>query len=387
MTDDLFERAAEANIESVAGVPLFKTGRRMRGECPLCGHGKKKRGGGPFWIDPDTGRFGCFSSGCEGEKGGDVIDLERLLGGGTPREAAERLVGVVVSGKVPKRAAPAAPYVPKAPDVPTSADQRAAQIWRESRPAEGTLAERYLRHRGLEGPVLAGLLRRLRFHPHALWGGEPGNWIFAPAMVAAIHTPSGPTGGIHCTYLRADGFGKAALDPAKRMWGRQQDSEGRPGGCWLIGPKGKGPLIVGEGIESSASAAQLYGKPCRVAAALSLRALQGGWQTDKWGRYDPDMPTGDPTMPPFTWPLADLDVPEVMIAVDRDMKPIAVKARAAGGGTWKPVLSADQRARICGTLAVRAWWAWNNHLPANAVRAIGPGAGRDFNTELQERAA
>jgi hypothetical protein len=79
-----------------------------------------------------------------------------------------------------------------------------------------------------------------------------------------------------------------------------------------------GPLIVGEGIESTLSAMQLYGKPCRGVATLSLGALQGGWVLDRFGRLDPAAPAADPERPAFTWPGQD----EVLIAVDRDMKPI-----------------------------------------------------------------
>lgn len=388
MSEDLFARANEADIEAIAGVRLFRAGRRLRGECPVCGASKGKRAGGAFWVDPDHGRWGCFSGGGECAEGGDAVALERALRGGTPREAAERLTGGDVAPATSRRQTPRRPAGEAKPDdQATRAADMAARLWREARPAAGTLAERYLRARGLGGPVLAGMLRRLRFHPHAFWGGEPGAWIFAPAMVAALHTPDGPTGGVHLTYLRPDGSAKAALDPAKRMWGPQKSADGRAAGCWLIGPRGAGPLIIGEGIESTASAAALYGKPCRVAAALSLRALQGGWLADAYGRYDPAMPAGDPESPPFTWPLADLDVPEVMIAVDRDMSPVTVKARKATGGTWRAPMDADARAKVCATLATHAWQAANPHLSAANVRAIAPAAGRDFNDELKARAA
>jgi hypothetical protein len=45
------------------------------------------------------------------------------------------------------------------------------------------------------------------------------------------------------------------------MWGPQKDAEGRPGGVWLSAKDGPGPLIVGEGIESTLSAMQLHGGP------------------------------------------------------------------------------------------------------------------------------
>ena len=40
---ELFARAREADLEAVAGVRLFRAGRRLRGECPLCGASKGKK--------------------------------------------------------------------------------------------------------------------------------------------------------------------------------------------------------------------------------------------------------------------------------------------------------------------------------------------------------
>lgn len=378
LRDDLFDRARAADIEAVAGVKLFNAGKRRRGECPLCGASKGKKGGGAFTVEPEGVAFRCFSC----NERGDVVRLEQLLRGGSPREAAERLVGQDASFRPaaprPSRPAPAA-------DELTSSDKVARALWREAEPLiAGTLAETYLLYRGISPEILAQIGRRLRFHPNAVatWDAERGDWIRAPAMLARVDTSAGPTGGVHATYLARDGRGKARLDPAKRMWGRQNGRDGSPGGAILIGPDvsaavARGPLIVGEGIESSLSAAQLRGEPCRVAAALSLGRLQGGILKDKWGRIDPTMVTADPEAPAFTLPNAG----EVLIAVDRDMKPIEAKVRKPGGGTIKRPLSADERARICAGLAIQAWKA----AGASSVRAIAPAAGRDFNTELQER--
>jgi len=372
---ELFDRARLADIEAVAGTKLFRAGKRLRGECPICGASKGKKNGGAFSAEPDARVFYCF--GCQ--KGGDVIELERQIRGGSSREAAERLVGAVsapASRPAPPRAADPAPA------KPTSADRLALELWRDAQPEiAGTLAETYLLHRGLTREIVAAIGRRLRFHPRAMWGWDEdrGDWIRAPAMLGRVVTSSGPTGGIHATYLRADGLGKARLDPAKRMWGKQKDVEGRPGGCWLTDPRAHGPLVVGEGIESSLSAAQLHGKPCRIAAALSLGALQGGWLADKWGRIDPSSLSSDPERPAFTWP----DAGEVLVAVDRDMSPVNIKVRKLGGGTVQRPMLADERARICGGLAQQAW----RRAGATHVRVIAPAAGRDFNTELRERLA
>ncbi|WP_374578313.1 CHC2 zinc finger domain-containing protein [Phenylobacterium sp.] len=378
---DPFELARSADIEAVAGeVRLFRAGQRMRGECPICGASKGKRNGGAFSIDPEARTFHCFACG----EGGDVIRLEQLLRGGSLREAAGRLAGTNVAPAGVRAARP--PPRPRTPaDQETSGDRMARALWREAAPTiAGTLAATYLQHRGIAADIVALVGRRLRFHPSAPWGWseERRDWVRAPAMLARVDTSAGPTGGLHATYLAPDGRGKARLEPAKRMWGRQAGRDGRPGGAWLIGAEvsaaiARSPLVVGEGIESTLSAVQLQGRPCRAVAALSLGHLQGGALKDRWGRIDPAMMSADPEAPAFTWP----DAGEVLIAVDRDMSPIEVKVRAHMGGTLRRRLSADERARICAGLAIQHWRA----AGASAARAIAPAAGRDFNVELQER--
>lgn len=378
--DDLFERArAAADIEAVAGVKLYRAGRRLRGGCPLCGASADKKAGGAFSVDVDAKVFKCFAC----DAGGDVIDLEHRLGGGSKREAAERLAG-------------AAPFAPRAPTPsrpardPAGEDARARQwkartatgLWREAAPAGGSPVETYLRGRGLNGPVLEAALARLRFHPAAYHAGT----VRLPAMVGLVTTAgergARATGGVHVTYLAPGGRGKAAVTPAKRMWG-EQNRDGRPGGVWLSPIRGEGPLIVSEGIESGLSAAMLIGGPCRVLAALSLRALQGGWLGDEWGRVDPDCPRSDPDKPALTWPPAQVGAGEILLAVDRDMSPINVKCRRATGGTWTRAIDSEARARICASLAEQHWRA----AGAARVRSIGPGMGRDFNDELAARAS
>lgn len=372
---DLFLRARElADIEKVAGVKLFRAGKRLRGECPLCGASQAKKSGGAFSVDPVAKVWRCWAC----DESGDVIDLERKLGGGTPREAAERLGGPDRDGGAPvrARAAPAPPPMADARDEAWKADL-ARGLWRRGAPAAGSPVETYLRARGIGGPVLAAALERLRFHAEAYHSGPPHQAVRLPAMVALVKAPAGATGGVHVTYLAPDGRAKTHREPAKRMWG-PQGRDGRPGGVWLTDRAAPGPLVVAEGIESALSAAQLLDAPCRVAAALSLGRLQGGILKDAWGRIDPDQVRADPDSPAFTWP----DAGEVILAVDRDMRPVRVKARKpVGGGTWQRELTGEDRARICAGLAQQAWRA----AGANPVRCIAPGPGRDFNDELRAR--
>src|SRR4051794_21070130 len=90
---ETFARAREADIAAVAGTPLFRSGQRLRGECPLCGASKGKRADGAFSVEPRARWFKCWGCG----EGGDVVDLELALRGGSLREAAVRLVGMPVA--------------------------------------------------------------------------------------------------------------------------------------------------------------------------------------------------------------------------------------------------------------------------------------------------
>jgi phage/plasmid primase-like uncharacterized protein len=74
---------------------------------------------------------------------------------------------------------------------------------------------------------------------------------------------------VHRTYLRADGLGKAPVEPTKAMLG------GTAGGAVRL-TEGLGPLVVAEGIETALSLASgLLRGPATVWAALSTSGLRG----------------------------------------------------------------------------------------------------------------
>lgn len=445
--DPLFELAEDrADIWDVAaGLKLYRAGRTFRGPCPINNCSEKKKADGAFWVDRNIQRFGCFACECQRDLGGDAVALEHALrgrAGETIRHTAARLAGVDLDKWDAEQRATDDEFKPaqgvtgaglkpsdrtRAPDPEAEQRRRerearravqdereadrdawiaalAGRLWREAAPAAGSPVELYLRERGIVGRALELGLQQLRYHPAAYYSGREEKALRLPAMIGLIVAPLGvmaqPTGGVHVTYLAEGGdlvWRKAPVDRAKTVWGPPQlspsammagdDRPDRWGGVWLTPPTGVGPLIVGEGIESVLSAAVLAGEPVRAVAALSLGALQGGWLADQWGRYDCDAPRADPEQPAFTWPEPEA-APwgEVRICVDRDMKPIAKKARKPTGGTWKRPLDSEDRARICGGLA-RQHWERSMGLPAgaNGVRVWGPAPGRDFNDELRAR--
>jgi phage/plasmid primase-like uncharacterized protein len=86
-------------------------------------------------------------------------------------------------------------------------------------------------------------------------------------MVAQVQDVRGEFVAVHRTYLRADGSGKANLEPAKASLGPIW------GGAIRIDPVSE-ELLIGEGIESSASAGLLLNLPAW--AAVSAGNLRKG---------------------------------------------------------------------------------------------------------------
>ncbi len=384
VSDDLFERARNsASIAIVGGTKVTRSGRDMRGPCPLCRHGDDKRRSGFAYVvkvnRSGVEHFHCHSCG----ESGDVVDLEHLLRSKpseSKADAARRLVGEGKAAAPAVRKTVAPNYNPAAPNF---MQQLAAQMWREGRPAAGTLVQTYLMSRGIYARPLREALKHLRFHPAAYYSGRGPTLKTHPAMLALPRAPAGPTGGIHCTYLARDGSGKASVGEngnAKRMIGPQV-REGIYGGAWLTHPESEGPLIEGEGIETVLSKACLYGKPCRAVAALSLDRLQGVPKKDSWGRFNPGAPELDPEATVFVWPEPE-NAPwgEIMSCVDHDMRPLKVRVRATTGRTIERLLGPTERARLSGALIKQKW----RRAGVANVSIHAPPLGMDFNNLLKE---
>lgn len=136
---------------------------------------------------------------------------------------------------------------------------QAQQVARETIPISGTIAETYLRGRGITCPLPVGALR---FHPNC-W--HPiGKRL--PAMVARVKGSAAYA--IHRTYLKLDGSGKANVEPPKAMLGNCSG-----GAVRLI--EAQGPLVVAEGIETALSLASgLLEVRATIWAALSTSGMK-----------------------------------------------------------------------------------------------------------------
>lgn len=129
----------------------------------------------------------------------------------------------------------------------TAKTERARALFAKAVPASGTIAEAYLATRGLELPPGTPL----RFSP-AAWHHPTKTTM--PAMVApVVPVASGHDAelqGVHLTFLRPDGTGKADVTPARLYQGP------KAGGCVKLTPDDdvEQGLAIAEGIESALSA-------------------------------------------------------------------------------------------------------------------------------------
>ncbi|MFT8243958.1 toprim domain-containing protein [Roseomonas sp. BN140053] len=216
-----------------ARLRLEKHPRSWRGDCPSCGYarafslraGKEQR---PLLY--------C-SNGCDRDALNDTVS--RIAGGDW--QAPQRDLSAETSARERKQAA-------------------ALRLWSSSALASGTLADRYLTGRGL--PDLAAS-PRLRFHadtPHP----EAGR---LPAMVACVTDAVGETVAVHRTFLDSSTGTKASVEPAKASLGPVW------GGAIRLQPVAA-ELVIGEGIETAASAGRLMQLPAW--AAISAGNLARG---------------------------------------------------------------------------------------------------------------
>jgi hypothetical protein len=202
-----------------------------RGRCPCCGYATDS-----FVLTERRGRpplVRCFA-GCEQA---DLIAALRRLGLWPDREERDL-------SRRPRIRLPHAPGAFSAAE--TERIDRALAIWRRTLPAETSLVETYFQARAIG----TGIPDVVRYLPEA----RHPSGQHAPAMVALVeHVRHGKI-GVHRTFLRPDGAGKADFDPARMTL------EPCKGGAVRLAPGGP-VLAIGEGLESSLSFMEATGLP------------------------------------------------------------------------------------------------------------------------------
>jgi hypothetical protein len=152
--------------------------------------------------------------------------------------------------------------------APTGSPEAARRLFAMSRPIHGTLAETYLRRRGITALHGTG---SLRFHPRCYYRPDDHAATEAwPAMIAAVSDLDGRLTGAHRTWLDPEGFdsirlGKAPIDTPRRAMGDLLGYAVRFGVAGEV-------MAAGEGIETMLSLRMaLPGMP--MVAALSAAHL------------------------------------------------------------------------------------------------------------------
>ncbi|OUC56768.1 virulence-associated protein E [Sphingobium sp. GW456-12-10-14-TSB1] len=220
-----------------ATVKLHRAGAEFKGCCPF--HSDRSPS---FTIFAGGERFYCFGCGATG----DVLDFVRRAHGVTLREAAAMLGSENL---------PAVRIAPVIKDEKPERINEARAIWRDAVSVRGTLAETYLRSRGLHLPIPESIrFTRLRY-------GKRGPE--RPCLVACVASVDNKLVGIQRTYLNDDGSGKAAVPKPKLSLGQVA------GGAIRLAPAA-GRLIVCEGLEDGLTLMQELGRAVWVAAGASM---------------------------------------------------------------------------------------------------------------------
>ncbi len=210
--------------------------------------------------DSGPGAAGRWSDAASAEYG-DLLDVIRESCGLMEfREVAEEARRFL---SLPRAEPPAA----LRPPAPRGSPEAARKLWAMAKPLAGTLAEAYLRSRGIED--LRGC-EALRFHPRCWYRGDDDDprdqsrdaW---PALISAVTALDGTITGVHRTWLDPASACKAPVSTPRRAMGLLLGNAVRFGHAFDV-------MMAGEGLETILSLRQIV-PSMPAAAALSASHL------------------------------------------------------------------------------------------------------------------
>lgn len=284
------EQAKVVPIVEVIGtrVALKKDGREFKALCPF--HAERTPS---FTVVPSKGRGFYFCHGCGAH--GDAIKFVMVNDGVEFVEACRRITGAITPGV--KIIVP----LPSEDDAETRHRMigYALKLWNASRPAPGTLVQAYLASRGLSDIAIPP---SIRFHGSVK---HPQDQRRHPCMISAIQDSQRKIVGIHRTYLRDDGSGKADVDAQKLTLGQKQN-------CHIRLCHSSERLALAEGIETALSIR-------KASPALSV------WSVIDLGNFGAPVPDGVKEI----IMCADADNKDQDMA-ERRMKEAAARLRRSG---------------------------------------------------------
>ena len=233
-------------------VMLTEQAGLLIGLCPF--HNEKTAS---FTVYSD--HYYCF--GCNAH--GDAIDFVRATQGLNFAGAVDWILGHP-DNELPDVGKYRIRTNPNMPNKDADRKREAARrIWREARPAGGSVVERYLRERGIEPAHPPSL----RYHPGLRYNDQDGpGALILPALVAGIQWPDRRIGAIQRTYLDPRGDRKAQVSDPRKTLGPFN------GGALRLGPAGP-ELGIAEGCETGLSAMRLFDVPVWCACGARLSAI------------------------------------------------------------------------------------------------------------------
>jgi hypothetical protein len=202
------------------------------------------------------GAAGKWTDGATGDHG-DLLDVIReSCGFADFRDVARRFLSLPRSEPEPERRFSRAP-------APTGSRETARRLFAMSRPIMGTVAETYLRRRGIANLRGAACLR---FHPRCYYRpGDDAPMEIWPAMIAAVTDLNGAITGAHRTWLDPCGEDKAPIESPRRAMGDLLGNAVRF-------DRAEDVMAAGEGIETVLSLRCVL-PPMPMVAALSAAHL------------------------------------------------------------------------------------------------------------------
>lgn len=212
------------------------------------------RGAAGKWTDAATGEHG------------DLLDLiARARGLDRMRDVLDE-ARRFLSLPAPQRPEPRGPVAAGSPDA-------ARRLFHAGQPIKGTLAETYLRARGI---TYLDDLPALRFHPRCYYRADENAPVETwPAMLAAVTDLDGTITGVHRTWLARNGSGKAPVATPRRAMGQLLSNGVRFGVAQDV-------VAVGEGIETMLALRSMLPEMPMIAALsashLSALVLPAGVQ-------------------------------------------------------------------------------------------------------------
>lgn len=153
------------------------------------------------------------------------------------------------------------------------------KVYSESSPIQGTLAEIYLRGRGIKSfsdSYLQEVGNNLRFHPSLPYKEDDNSpWQKFPALLAIVRDKDGKPLTLHRTFLSKDGLSKAPVSRPKMLLAPPRDMRG---GYILLDsptalPDGGHFVSLTEGIENGLSVREGAGCPTWVGISDKLLAM------------------------------------------------------------------------------------------------------------------